>query len=94
MVLTTDVHGETWTFKKVVEKCGYPVFSKRVSNAIRTYQHALSEETRQHSIYYITRNFRKYDKRKDLLISDKCCDRLKKEPLRRKGESLAQAVIH
>lgn len=44
-ILPTDVHGETWTFKKVVERYGYPIFSKRVSNAIRTYQHALSDET-------------------------------------------------
>ena len=88
MVLPTDVHGETWTFKKVVERYGYPVFSKRVSNAIRTYQHALSAETRQHSIDYIARNFKKYDKYKELSISDKCCDRLKKEPLRRKAREL------
>lgn len=58
MVLPADVHGEIWTFKKVVERYGYPVFSKRVSNAIRTYQHALSEKTRQHSIDYIARNFK------------------------------------
>lgn len=88
MVLPTDVHGETWTFKKVVEKYGYPAFSKRVSNAIRTYQHALSDETRQHSIDYISRNFKKYDKYKELPISDKCCDKLKKEPLRRKAKEL------
>lgn len=87
-ILPTDIHGETWTFKKVVERYGYPMFSKRVSNAIRTYQHALSEETRQHSIDYISRNFKKYDKYKELPISDKCCDRLKKEPLRRKAKEL------
>ena len=28
MVLPADVHGEIWTFKKVVERYGYPVFSK------------------------------------------------------------------
>lgn len=88
MVLPADVHGEIWTFKKVVERYGYPVFSKRISNAIRTYQHALSDETQQHSIDYIARNFKKYDKYKELPISDKCCDRLKKEPLRRKAKEL------
>lgn len=87
-ILPTDVHGETWTFKKVVERYGYPMFSKRVSNAIRTYQHALSDETRQHSVDYIARNFKKYNKYKELPISDKCCDRLKKEPLRRKAKEL------
>ena len=45
-VLPIDCHGEIWTFKKVVERYGYPMFSKRVSNAIRTYQHALSERTK------------------------------------------------
>lgn len=39
-VLPIDVKGEMWNFKKVVERYGFPMFSKRVSNAIRTYQHA------------------------------------------------------
>ena len=87
-VIPRDVHGEVWTFKKVVERYGYPMFSKRVSNAIRTYQHALSDTTRQHSLDYIDRNFKKYSKYKELPISDKCCDKLKKEPLRRKAKEL------
>lgn len=87
-VIPKDVHGEVWTFKKVVERYGYPMFSKRVSNAIRTYQHALSTITKQHSLDYIDRNFKKYSKYKDLPISDKCCDKLKKEPLRRKAKEL------
>ena len=87
-VLPIDAKGEMWTFKKVVEHYGYPMFSKRVSNAIRTYQHALSDRTRNHSIDYIERNFKKYSQYKELPISDKCCDRLKKEPLRRKAREL------
>lgn len=87
-VIPRDVHGDIWNFKKVVERYGYPMFSKRVSNAIRTYQHALSDTTRQHSLDYIERNFKKYSKYKDLPISDKCCDKLKKEPLRRKAKEL------
>lgn len=87
-VLPIDCHGELWTFKKVVERYGYPMFSKRISNAIRTYQHALSERTKQNSINYIERNFKKYDKYKEFSISDKCCDKLKKEPLRRKAKEL------
>lgn len=88
IVLPQDAHGEVWTFKKVVERYGYPMFSKRVSNAIRTYQHALSERTKTNAQGYIDRNFKKYDKFKDLPISDKCCDKLKKEPLRRKAKEL------
>lgn len=87
-VLPIDSSGELWTFKKVVEKYGYPMFSKRVSNAIRTYQHALSARTKQNSQDYINRNFKKYDQYKNMPISDKCCDKLKKEPLRRKAKEL------
>ena len=32
--------------KKVVETYGYPMFSKRISNAIRTYRHARSPHTK------------------------------------------------
>ncbi len=87
-VLPIDSLGETWTFKKVVEHYGYPIFSKRVSNAIRTYQHALSERTKENSQHYIERNFKKYEKYKELPISDKCCEKLKKEPLKRKAKEL------
>ena len=87
-IIPKDVHGEIWTFKKVVERYGYPMFSKRVSNAIRTYQHARSTTTKQHSLDYIERNFKKFSVYKDLPISDKCCDKLKKEPIRRKAREL------
>lgn len=87
-VLPIDSHKELWTFKKVVERYGYPIFSKRISNAIRTYQHALSPETKANSEEYINRNFKKYEKYKNLPISDKCCDKLKKEPLRKKAKQL------
>lgn len=87
-VLPYDSQGTLWTFKRVVEYYGYPMFSKRIANAIRTYRHALSERTRNNSAEYINRNFKKYEKYKDLPISDKCCDKLKKEPLRRKAKEL------
>ena len=85
-----DSKGELWNFKKVVERYGYPMFSKRVSNAIRTYQHALTPTTRKNALDYLHRNFKKYEKYKELCISDKCCDRLKKDPLRRKAKELDQ----
>lgn len=87
-VIPKDSKGELWTFKKVVDYYGYPVFSKRIANAIRTYRHARTEKTKQNSIDYINRNFKKYEKYKELNISDKCCDKLKKEPLRRKAKEL------
>lgn len=92
-VIPKDAHGKVWTFKRVVETYGYPMFSKNVANAIRTYQHAASETTKQHSIDYINRNFRKYEKYKELPISDKCCDKLKKEPLRRKAKELDMKCV-
>lgn len=90
-IITVTPHGshnELWTFKRVVDTYGYPMFSKRVSNAIRTYQHALSERTKQNSIDYIQRNFKKYYRYIDLNISDKCCDKLKKEPIRKTAKKL------
>lgn len=87
-VIPKDAKGNVWTFKKVVDTYGYPVFSKRISNAIRTYQHALSDRTRTNALDYMERNFKKYCKYKDFPISDKCCDRLKKDPLRRKAKEL------
>ena len=87
-VVPRDRNGEIWTFKKVVDRYGYPMFSKRIANAIRTYQHALTAKTKQHSLDYMNRNFYKYEKYKELHISDKCCDKLKKEPLRRKAKEL------
>lgn len=88
IVYPCDSNGNNWTFKKVVECYGYPMFSKRVSNAIRTYQHARTPATKKHSIDYIDRNFKKYKAYINLPISDKCCDKLKKEPLRRKAREL------
>lgn len=92
-VYPIDSNGEMWNFKKVVERYGYPMFSKRVSNAIRTYQHAKTPRTKQNSIDYIERNFKKYKKYMELPISDKCCDKLKKEPLRRKAKELGMECV-
>ncbi len=87
-VTPIDAKGDVWTFKKVVDYYGYPMFSKRVSNAIRTYQHALSNRTKNNSMDYINRNFKKYLPYIECPISDKCCDKLKKEPIRRKAKEL------
>ena len=87
-VTPIDAKGDVWTFKKVVDYYGYPMFSKRVSNAIRTYQHALSNRTKNNSMDYINRNFKKYLPYIVCPISDKCCDKLKKEPIRRKAKEL------
>lgn len=87
-VIPKSPTGEVWTFKKVVDYYGYPMFSKRISNAIRTYQHALSDNTKNNSLDYINRNFKKYKPYINIPISDKCCDKLKKEPIRKKAKEL------
>lgn len=88
-VIPKDAKDKIWNFKKVVEYYGYPLFSKRIANAIRTYRHALSRQTKQNSIDYIQRNFKKYDQYKEKNISDKCCDVLKKNPLKKKAKELS-----
>lgn len=92
-VFPIDAKGNFWNFKRVVEYYGYPIFSKRVSNAIRTYQHARTQRAKQNSIDYINRNFKKYKSFIELPISDKCCDKLKKEPLRRKAKQLGMKCV-
>lgn len=87
-VLPIDSRGKLWTFKDVVQYYGYPMFSKRIANAIRTYRNAKTHKTKQNSIDYINRNFKKYNRYKEMNISDKCCDKLKKEPLKRKAKEL------
>lgn len=83
-----DKYGRPWTFKRVVKEDGYPMFSKKIANAIRTYRRAKSDQTRQNSIDYIKRQFKNYSKYKDLNISDKCCDKLKQTPVKQLARKL------
>ena len=87
-VFPIDSKGKLWTFKDVVKHYGYPMFSKRIANAIRTYRNAKTIQTKQNSIDYINKNFKKYNKYKEMNISDKCCDKLKKDPLKRNAKKL------
>lgn len=75
--------GLPFTFLDSVRKYGFPVFSKSISNAIRTYRHAKTERTRANSLDYIQRNFPKFVQYINLPISDKCCEKLKKNPLKK-----------
>ena len=78
IVTPTDRYGAAWTFDRVVCEYGYPLFSKAVANGIRTYRHAQSEETRQHSLDYMNRRFPQYLPFLEENISDLCCEKLKK----------------
>lgn len=83
-----DGKGRPFNFKRVVNEYGYPAFSKNVANAIRTYRRALTPQTKQNSIDYINRNFKKYEPYKECNISDLCCDKLKKNPVKKKAKEL------
>lgn len=82
-VIPTDRRSVPWTFERVVLEYGYPLFSKSVANGIRTYRHAKSLETKLHSLDYMCRRFPKYLPYLEENISDLCCEKLKKGPLKR-----------
>lgn len=83
-----DKYGKPWNFKRVVNDQGFPMFSKAVANSIRTYRRAKTEQTRQNSIDYITRRFKRFLEYKDINISDKCCEKLKKTPIKQIAKKL------
>ena len=83
-----DKYGQSWNFKRVVDEHGYPMFTKRIANAIRTFRRAQTDTTRANSIQYMQRIFPKYIQYNDCNISDKCCDKLKKTPLRQLARKL------
>ncbi|MCX7950814.1 MAG: phosphoadenosine phosphosulfate reductase family protein [Clostridiales bacterium] len=74
--------GEYMNFEKVVEKYGYPMFSKEIACAIRVYRRAMTERTKEYTYDYINRNFKKYLRYINCNISDRCCDVLKKRPIK------------
>lgn len=88
VVTPTDRSGAQWTFDRVVSELGYPAFSKAVANGIRTYRHAQTEITRQNSIDYMTRRFPSYLPYLSYPISDLCCEKLKKGPLKRAAHKI------
>lgn len=88
IVTPHDKYNRPWNFKRVVTDEGYPLFSKVVANAIRTYRRAKTPRTKQNSIEYMERRFKKYMDFKDKNISDKCCEKLKKTPIKQAAHKL------
>jgi len=77
----------TMTFKAVLEKYGYPVVSKQQAQYLREYREAKSEKTKHDRLYgkYGRKMFKIAEKWKYLLdapflISEKCCQYMKKIP--------------
>ena len=75
--------GSIWTFERIVATYGYPLFSKAIANGIRTYRHAKTPVTKQHALDYLERMYPQALPYLNCNISDLCCEKLKKSPLKR-----------
>nr|WP_281420529.1 phosphoadenosine phosphosulfate reductase family protein [Tissierella simiarum] len=64
-------------FKQVVEKYGYPMFSKKIAGNIRTYRNARSQKVKENSYKYMKKHREKYIDYLDCPFSDMCCSKLK-----------------
>lgn len=80
--------GSVWTFERVVATYGYPLFSKAIANGIRTYRHAKTPVTKQHALDYLGRMYPKALSYLNYNISDLCCEKLKKAPLKRMAKRM------
>lgn len=86
------------TFKQVITEYGFPVVSKKVSMGVSRYRGTKSEEQKKLRLFgginptsgkkqhpTVTKKWH-YLVDADFKISDKCCDHLKKDPLKRFGK--------
>lgn len=71
------------SFNQVVKTEGFPMISKNVSKSIRIYNRTKSEETAWKIKDYMERRETKWVPALGCPFSDRCCDKLKKEPMRR-----------
>ena len=71
------------SFNQVVKKYGYPMISKNISKSIRIYRNARTPQTAWKIKDYFERREKKWLKALDMPFSESCCDKLKKEPMRR-----------
>ena len=90
------IHNVTWlrpkmNFKEVLEKYGFPVVSKEVSQKLYQYRTAKSEKTRHTRWYGADNKYKsgkipekwKYLVEAPFKICDKCCDVMKKRPMKK-----------
>lgn len=70
-------------FNYVVKNYGFPMITKNISKSIRIYNNALTEETKWKVKDYFERKEKKWVKALGCPFSERCCDKLKKEPIRR-----------
>lgn len=91
-------------FKDVIKKYGYPVVSKEISMAINRYRTAKTEKHKNYRLNGRTINGKKqtagviskkwhYLINTDFKISEKCCDHLKKNPIKRYEKQTGRHAI-
>ncbi len=71
------------SFNQVVKEYGFPMISKNISKSIRIYNRTQSPETEWKIRDYMERRENKWVDALSCPFSDRCCDKLKKEPMRR-----------
>lgn len=71
---------DIWTYSRNLR---IPIFSKAIANGIRTYRHAKTPVTKQHALDYLERMYPQALPYLNCNISDLCCEKLKKSPLKR-----------
>ena len=86
--------GSVWTFERVVAIYGYPLFSKAIANGIRTYRHAKTPITKQHSLDYLERMYPQILPYLDCNISDLCCEKAEESTFETCGKTTANAMQH
>ena len=86
------------SFKEVLEKYGYPVISKEVAQKLSEIRSTKSEKLLNKRLYGQDGNGKLPEKWKFLIkspfkISSKCCDKLKKDPIKRYEKETGESAI-
>jgi 3'-phosphoadenosine 5'-phosphosulfate sulfotransferase (PAPS reductase)/FAD synthetase len=78
-------------FKKVIETYGYPIISKEQAGWIKDYQIGGTQKRRDR-IYKVSKKWQ-YLKDAPFKISDECCNKIKKEPIKKYEKETGQKGI-
>ena len=71
------------SFNQVVKTYGFPMISKNISKSIRIHNNTHSSDTKWKIEDYMSRREKKWVGALGCPFSDRCCDKLKKEPMRK-----------
>lgn len=89
------------TFKKVVEKYGYPIISKEQAQYIYQWRNTKSEKMKKdrwegvppNGNFGISKKWRNITLNYDIKISNKCCDVMKKNPVKKYEKETGRRAI-